>query len=81
MEPSDEQDKMSKKAENLNKRRQQRRQRLLEETARGKETRLAKRREAWKLGQPKQKVSKKGIRDFTGNRKQQRKVSKNGKLG
>ena len=46
-----------KKAERLAKRRERRRQRLLEETAEEREARLGKRREAWKKGLLKRTVS------------------------
>ena len=55
MEPNEERQGNDKKAERLAKRRERRRQRLLEETAEEREARLGKRREAWKL---KRKVSK-----------------------
>jgi mRNA-degrading endonuclease RelE of RelBE toxin-antitoxin system len=48
MEPNEEQQGNDKKAERLAKRREQRRQRLLEETAEEREAHLGKRREAWK---------------------------------
>jgi hypothetical protein len=48
MEPNEERPENDKKAECLAKRRERRRQRLLEETAEERETRLGKRREAWK---------------------------------
>ena len=48
MEPNEERQENDKKAERLAKRRERRRQRLLEETAEERETRLGKRREAWK---------------------------------
>ena len=48
MEPNEERQGNDKKAERLAKRRERRRQRLLEETAEEREARLGKRREAWK---------------------------------
>jgi hypothetical protein len=48
MEPNEERQGNDKKAERLVKRRERRRQRLLEETAEEREARLGKRREAWK---------------------------------
>ena len=48
MEPHEVQQEKDKKAERPAKRRERRRQRLLEETAEERETRLGKRREAWK---------------------------------
>ena len=48
MEPNEERQGNDKKAERLAKRRERRRQRLLEETAEVREARLGKRREAWK---------------------------------
>jgi hypothetical protein len=47
MEPNEERQGNDKKAERLAKRRERRRQRLLEETAEEREARLGKRREAW----------------------------------
>jgi hypothetical protein len=47
MEPNEERQGNDKKAERLAKRREQRRQRLLEETAQEREARLGKRTEAW----------------------------------
>ena len=48
MEPNEERQGNDKKAERLAKRRERRRQRLLEKTAEEREARLGKRREAWK---------------------------------
>ena len=48
MEPNEERQGNDKKTERLAKRRERRRQRLLEETAEEREVRLGKRREAWK---------------------------------
>ena len=48
MEPHEVQQEKEKKAERLAKRRERRRQRMLDETAEERETRLGKRREAWK---------------------------------
>ena len=48
MEPNEERQGNDKKAEHLAKRRERRRQRLLEETAEEREARLGKHREAWK---------------------------------
>ena len=48
MEPNEERQGNDKKAERLAKRRERRRQRLLEETAEEREARLGRRREAWK---------------------------------
>jgi hypothetical protein len=48
MEPNEERQGNDKKAERLAKRREQRGQRLLEETAEEREARLGKRRESWK---------------------------------
>ena len=48
MEPNEERQGNDRKAELLAKRRERRRQRLLEETAEEREARLGKRREAWK---------------------------------
>ena len=48
MEPNEERQGNDKKTERLAKRRERRRQRLLEETAEEREARLGKRREAWK---------------------------------
>ena len=48
MEPNEERQGNDKKAERLAKRRERRRQRLLEETAEEREARLGKGREAWK---------------------------------
>jgi hypothetical protein len=66
MEPNDERQGNDKKAERLAKRKERRRQRLLEETAeerearlgKRREARLGKRREAWKKRLLKRKVSK-----------------------
>ena len=59
MEPNEERQGNDKKAERLAKRRERRRQRLLEETAEEREARLGKRREAWKKKKTlKRKVSK-----------------------
>ena len=57
MEPNEERQ-GNKKAERLAKRRERRRQHLLEETAVEREARLGKRREAWKKRLLKRKVSK-----------------------
>ena len=56
MEPNEERQRNDKKAERLAKRRERRRQRLLEETAEEREARLGKRREAWKKRLLKRKV-------------------------
>jgi hypothetical protein len=48
IEPNEERQENDKKAKRLAKRRERRRQRLAEETAEERETRLGKRREAWK---------------------------------
>jgi hypothetical protein len=48
MDPNEERPENDKKAECLAKRRERRRQCLLEETAEERETRLGKRRETWK---------------------------------
>jgi hypothetical protein len=58
MEPNEEWQGNDKKAERLAKRRERRRQHLLEETAEEREARLGKRREAWKKRLLKRKVSK-----------------------
>ena len=58
MEPNEERQGNDKKAERPAKRRERRRQRLLEETAEEREARLGKRREAWKKRLLKRKVSK-----------------------
>jgi hypothetical protein len=58
MEPNEERQGNDKKAELLAKRRERRRQRLLEETAEEREARLGKCREAWKKRLLKRKVSK-----------------------
>jgi hypothetical protein len=63
MEPNGEWQENDKKAKRLVKRREQRRQCLLEETAEERETRLGKSREAWKKRLPRQKVSKGSIRE------------------
>jgi hypothetical protein len=81
MEPNEEHPEIDKKAECLAKRRERRRQRLLEETADGRETCLGKRREAWKKRLPRQKVSKRNIRESViGNRKKLEKVPRKEKL-
>ena len=62
MEPNEEQQENDRKAERLAKTRERRRQRLLKETAEERETRLRKRREAWKKkAKGKQNVSKMSI--------------------
>ena len=80
MDPNEERPENDKKAECLAKRRERRRQRLLEETAEERETRLGKRREAWKKRLLKRKVSKGSITESIGNRKKLQKVPRKEKL-
>ena len=69
------------KAERLARRNERGRQRRLEETAEERETRLAKRREAWKNRTAEAKVSKKSVGGSTGNRKKLQKAPRKKKLG
>ena len=80
MEPNEERQGNDKKAERLGKRRERRRQHLLEETAEEREARLEKRREAWEKRLLKRKVSKGSTTESIGNRKKLQKVPRKEKL-